>query len=135
MKIGFTVGCWRLLHHGHINHLKEARQQCDYLIVGIMNDYWINVQKGREYPIENIDVAINNLRKTGLCDKIIELDTLNMSPYLQIADVWFKGEDQKNMRPEKFDNIIIIPRTQGISTTQIIEEKINADKQADFREV
>jgi cytidyltransferase-like protein len=47
MKLGFTVGIWDLFHEGHINLLKKCREQCDYLFVGIMNDYWVRVAKNR----------------------------------------------------------------------------------------
>ncbi len=126
MKLGFTVGVWDLLHHGHVNFLKKAKTYCDYLIVGIMNDYWVKVQKGQERPIQNLKIRYKNLKKSKLCDKIIILNTLDMSQYLQICDLWIKGELQKNMKPFKFKNITIIKRTPGISTSILIEkEKIN----------
>jgi cytidyltransferase-like protein len=120
MQIGFTVGCFDLLHYGHINFLKRSKEHCDYLIVGIMTDYWIKVQKGQDRPEWELKTRYEMLEKTGLCDKIVILDTLDMTPYLQMIDVWIKSEDQNNMRPE-FNNTVILPRTKGISTTQIIE--------------
>jgi D-beta-D-heptose 7-phosphate kinase/D-beta-D-heptose 1-phosphate adenosyltransferase len=122
MRIGFTVGVWDLFHHGHSVFLKRAKNYCDYLIVGIMNDYWVKVQKGEERPIDTFYERLNNLRYSNLADKIVILDTLDMSPYLQIADIWIKGELQKNMRPVDYKNVVLIERTPIISTTYIINK-------------
>jgi len=118
-KLGFTVGVWDLFHEGHINMLKECRKHCDYLHVGIMTDYWVTVQKGKNRPIDPLSYRLVNLRNSGLSDKIIILDTLDMSQYLQMVDVWFKGDDQKNMRPFDYPSTIFIKRTPGISTTTL----------------
>jgi cytidyltransferase-like protein len=125
LVIGFTVACLDLLHEGHINFLKSARLHCDVLVVGVMNDYWVRVQKGHERPIQSLQLRLANLRATGLADKIVVLDTLDMSPYLQIADIWIMGERQMNMRPVDFKNVIRIPETPGISTTILAKEREN----------
>ena len=118
MKIGFTVGVWDLFHEGHLNFLEEAKNYCDFLHVGIMTHYWVRLQKGHDgRPIESLESSIVHLRKLEIVDNIVILDTLDMSPYLQMCHVWIKGEDQKNMRPVEFANSIFIKRTEGISTT------------------
>lgn len=122
MKLGFTVGVWDLLHEGHINLLKEARKHCDYLFVGIMTDFWVRVQKDHTRPFESLAQRLANLRNTNLVDKVVILDTLDMSPYLQMVDVWIKGEDQKNMLPTQWGHEVFLPRTPDISTTELIEK-------------
>ena len=124
MKIGFTVGVWDLFHEGHLNFLKTAKSHCNFLHVGIMNDYWVRVQKGHENrPVDSLESRIVNLKKISYVDNIVILDTLDMSQYLQMCHVWIKGEDQKNMRPIDFANCVFIKRTQGISTTLLINKK------------
>jgi glycerol-3-phosphate cytidylyltransferase len=124
MKIGFTVGVWDLLHQGHLNFLKNAKQHCDFLHVGIMTDYWVRVQKGHSgRPVQSLEHRIVNLNKVKYVDNIVILDTLDMSQYLQMCHIWIKGEDQKNMRPFDFKNSIFITRTEGISTTLLIEKQ------------
>lgn len=118
-KIGFTVGIWDRLHSGHINILTESKLHCDHLVVGIMNDYWCNVQKGHNIGIQSLQLRMENLRNSNLADKIIILDTLDMYPYLQMADVWIKGEDQKNMKPDTWNGTVYIKRTEGISSTKL----------------
>jgi glycerol-3-phosphate cytidylyltransferase len=123
MKIGFTIGVFDLFHEGHRNLLKTAREHCDYLVVGVMNDYWVRVQKGHERPAQSEQTRLLSVRNSGLVDRAFLCDTLDMSPYLQIVDVWLLGEDQRNMRP--FDPPIPqirIKPTPGISTTLLIQE-------------
>jgi len=122
LVIGFTVGVWDLFHEGHKNFLERCRNHCDYLIVGVMTDYWVRVQKGDDRPVDSLEVRSFRVGEFG--DKIIALDTLDMSAYLQIADVWIKSEGQTKMRPDVFRNIITLKRTRGVSTTEII----NAEK-------
>jgi cytidyltransferase-like protein len=122
MIIGFTVGVWDLWHEGHVNILKQAKSHCDYLVVGIMTDYWVRVQKGHDRPFESLIKRISELRKCEYVDKVVELDTMDMTPYLQIADVWIKGEDQKNMRPESWPSEVYIARTPNISSTELGEK-------------
>lgn len=122
MKIGFTVGVWDLFHEGHINFLKEAKKNCDYLYVGIMTDYWVRVQKGHDRPIESLEQRMVSLKTSGLVDKIVIIDTLDMTTYLQMMDIWFKGNEQKNMRPTQWSNEIYIERTPNISTTELAKK-------------
>lgn len=126
MRIGFTVGVWDLFHAGHFKFLLAAKKQCDYLVVGVMTDYWVKVQKGKDRPIQNLDRRCWPLIKHELADKIVHLDTLDMTPYLQMSDVWILGEDQENMRPALNEltslqiDVVRLPRTPGISTTMLI---------------
>tara|TARA_Y100000034_G_scaffold135249_3_gene206408 strand:+ start:250 stop:645 length:396 start_codon:yes stop_codon:yes gene_type:complete len=122
MKLGFTVGVWDIFHEGHANFLKAAKEHCDYLYVGIMTDFWVRVQKSHDRPFQSLELRLVDLRKNPHVDKVIILDTLDMHQYLQMVDVWIKGEDQKNMRPRTWSNEVFIGRTPDISTTELIEK-------------
>ena len=50
MKIGFTCGSFDLLHAGHVVMLKEAKNNCDYLIVGLQTDPTLD-RKNKNVPI------------------------------------------------------------------------------------
>ena len=54
MKIGFTCSTFDLFHAGHIMMLKEARTQCDYLIVGLQTDPTIDRPDSKNPPIQSI---------------------------------------------------------------------------------
>lgn len=120
--IGFTVGVWDLFHEGHLSILRRAGDLCDLLIVGVMTDYWVRVQKGHDRPAHSEQTRLLAVRNSGLAHKAFLLDTLDMTPYLQVADVWILGENQRNMRP--FDSgvqQIRLPETPGISTTLLLK--------------
>ena len=51
MRIGFTCGCFDLLHAGHIVMLREAKKNCDYLIVGLQTDPSIDRQDKNKQSI------------------------------------------------------------------------------------
>jgi glycerol-3-phosphate cytidylyltransferase len=122
LKIGFTVGVWDCWHQGHINVLRQAIKHCDYLVVGVMTDYWVRVQKGHSgRPRDSLALRCQNLRQSGLADRIVTLDTMDVTPYLQMVDVWIRGDEQKNMRPEAFLNVVFVRRTSGVSSTRKIQ--------------
>ena len=52
LKIGFTNGCFDLLHPGHISLLRQAKGQCDRLVVGLNSDASVKRLKGPERPIQ-----------------------------------------------------------------------------------
>jgi glycerol-3-phosphate cytidylyltransferase len=53
MKVGFTCSTFDLLHAGHVAMLKEAKRQCDYLIVGLQNDPTFD-RSNKNKPIQSI---------------------------------------------------------------------------------
>ena len=122
--IGFTAGVWDMCHKGHTNFLKKCKEHCDYLIVSVATDYITRVQKGHLRPVNSLGQRLTDLRNSGLADKLVITDGLDVSVYLQIADVWFKGSGgQPNLRPLEYANIIYIERTPGISTSMLIEDE------------
>ena len=127
MIVGFTVGVFDLLHEGHKNLLAAAGQQCDHLIVGVTTDWLARVQKGHDRPSQSYETRATNVRlhlqTTGMSYKVIPLDTLDVHPYVSMADVWIRGENQRNMRPFDHPNCVFVPETPGVSTTLLLRER------------
>ena len=69
--IGFTNGCFDLLHSGHIYLLNNASKGCDYLIVAVNSDSSIKSIKGESRPIQNQQSRIDNLLKISCIDALI----------------------------------------------------------------
>ncbi len=52
-KVGFTNGCFDVLHAGHVNYLNQAREQCDRLVVGVNADSSVRILKGSQRPVHD----------------------------------------------------------------------------------
>lgn len=97
MKIGFTCGAFDLLHSGHIVMLKQAKENCDYLIVGLQTDPSI-CRKDKNKPIQSIYERFIQLNATKYIDEIIPYDTENsLIDLLESTpiDIRFVGEEYK----------------------------------------
>ena len=130
-KIGFTNGCFDLLHEGHIHLLKESKKFCDYLIVAINSDKSVKLIKGENRPFDNEKIRIMKLSKLKDVDFITifnEETPLNLIKYL-LPNILFKGSDyvNKDIVGDNFvknlgGEIKLIDLIEGISTTKLINE-------------
>lgn len=123
-KIVVTFGTFDVFHIGHLNILKRARLHGDTLIVGVSSDRLNNEKKGRGpvYPeAERLEI-VRNVK--AVSDVFLE-DSLELkAEYLRQynADVLVMGDDWAG----KFDHlsdiceVVYLPRTEGISTTETI---------------
>ena len=73
-KIGFTCSCFDLLHAGHILMLKDAKAQCDKLIVGLQTDPSID-RKDKNKPVQTLEERRIQLEAVKYVDEIIEYET------------------------------------------------------------
>ena len=74
MKIGFTCSSFDLLHAGHTLMLEEARQQCDYLIVGLQTDPTLD-RPSKNKPVQTVVERYLQLRGSKYVDEIIPYST------------------------------------------------------------
>lgn len=128
MKKVLTYGTYDLFHVGHLNLLKRAKELGDYLVVAVSSDEF-NLQKGKVCKINDQDrMAIVEAIK--YVDKVIpendwEQKIEDVKKY--DIDVFVMGDDWKG----KFDflrdycEVVYLPRTEGISTTQLKKELQN----------
>ena len=95
MKIGFTCGAFDLLHAGHVVMFKEAKQNCEYLIVGLQTDPSIDRQE-KNQPVQSVYERYMQLQAIKYIDEIIPYDTeqslIDLLESTQIH-VRFIGED------------------------------------------
>jgi glycerol-3-phosphate cytidylyltransferase len=71
MKVGFTCSTFDLFHAGHIIMLKEAKQQCDYLIVGLQTDPTIDRPNEKNKPVQSIFERYVQLQACKYVDEIV----------------------------------------------------------------
>ena len=123
-----TNGCFDLLHPGHIYLLERAKQLGDILIVLLNSDDSIRHLKGKQRPIDTLDIRIRKLSTLNIIDYIIVFDEDNPSTYIKsiAPNKKVKGSDYTNKTEagrEYADTIQMIPLQQGYRTTAIIQNK------------
>jgi glycerol-3-phosphate cytidylyltransferase len=72
--VGFTCSAWDLLHAGHVQMLREAKEQCDYLMVGLQTDPTID-RPSKNAPVQNIVERYTQLKGVRYVDEIIPYAT------------------------------------------------------------
>lgn len=98
MKIGFTASCFDLFHAGHVMMLKEAKEQCDYLIVGLQTDPTID-RPTKNKPVQSILERFIQVEGCKYVDQIVpystEEDLINLLTSYPI-DVRIIGEEYRD---------------------------------------
>ena len=92
---GFTCGAFDLLHAGHIVMLKEAKENCEYLIVGLQTDPSIDRQS-KNQPVQSVYERYMQLQAVKYVDEIIPYDTeQSLIDLLESTEIHlrFVGED------------------------------------------
>ena len=133
-KIGFTCSCFDLLHAGHILMLKDAKDQCDYLIVGLQTDPTID-RPQKNKPIQSLEERKIQLEAVKYIDEIITYKTENdlynllkkINPGIRILGSDYKGKSFTG------DNLSIKiyyhKRDHNFSTTYIREKIISKSRE------
>ena len=126
MKRVITYGTFDLLHYGHINLLKRAKDLGDYLIVGLSTDEF-NLQKDKisYFDYQQRKILLESIRYVDLVIPEISWEQKREDVKKYYADIFVIGDDWEG----KFDflkdegvEVVYLPRTEEISTTQIKED-------------
>ena len=134
VSIGFTNGCFDLLHKGHIYSISEAKKKCDYLIIAINSDISVSIIKGPNRPIDDQVNRVLKLSKLDDVDAIIIFYDDNPLKLIKDInpDILFKGADYKDKEIIGSEFIIknggqveLIDILKGYSTTNIIKNSSN----------
>lgn len=98
MKTGFTCSCFDLLHAGHVQMLKEAKANCDHLVVGLQTDPTID-RPQKNKPVQTVTERYIQLSAVKYVDEIIvyatEADLLDVLKSFPI-NIRFIGEEYKD---------------------------------------
>lgn len=131
--VGYTTGVFDLFHVGHLNILRRAKEQCDYLIVGVSTDELCMSYKGKR-PIMPFEERKEILEAVKYVDEVraqTDRDKFKAWEHTKF-DVLFVGDDWKGTPffdelERKFSAVGVrieyIPYTQGVSAT-ILKERI-----------
>ena len=131
-KVGYTTGVYDMFHIGHLNILKRAKEQCDFLIVGVSTDELVSAYKNKKpvIPFKDIMAIVEAIKYV---DHLVPQNTMNKMEAWETLhyDVMFHGSDWKNS--EMYNKItedlhrvgvdvVFLPYTQGVSTTILAEK-------------
>lgn len=130
---GFTCGAFDFLHAGHVLMLKECREQCDYLIVGLEVDPSVD-RSDKNKPVETLEERMIRLQGCKYVDEIIvynnEIDLYNLLKKIN-PSIRFMGEDwrkKENYSRDKLPMIKVIynSRNHGYSSSDLRKKIINS---------
>ena len=126
-KIGYTTGVFDMFHIGHLNILKQAKEHCEYLIVGVSTDELVRTYKNKTpiIPFEERKMIVEAIKYV---DKVIPQTSMNkLNAWKEIHfDVIFHGDDWKgsnlynNIEKELHKvgcDMVFLPHTAGTSST------------------
>ena len=129
--IGFTNGCFDIIHAGHVRYLGEARSECDLLIVGVNSDSSVKSIKGEDRPLNKEEARMEVLAALESVDylTLFEEDTpLDLIKEIT-PDILFKGGDWNESEIAGGDHVKacggkvrLIQYIEGHSTTGLIDK-------------
>ena len=121
-----TYGTYDLLHQGHINLLRRAKELGDYLIVGVTSDSF-DKGRGKLNVRNNVLERVEAVKATGYADEVIIEDYVGQKiddiqrydvDIFAIGSDWVGKFDYLN----EYCKVIYLPRTEGVSSTQLRAE-------------
>lgn len=131
MVIGYTTGVYDMFHIGHLNVLRRAKEQCDYLIVGVSTDELVQKDKGKTPVIPYAERA-EIVSAIKYVDKVVpqpdkdkvaawrrhQFNKMFVGSDWQGTETWARFEEQ--FAPLGVD-IVYLPHTDGISSTKLTQ--------------
>ena len=128
-KIGYTTGVYDLFHIGHLNILRNAKSQCEYLIVGVSTDEVVESYKNKK-PIIPFEERIAIVEAIRYVDKVVPQNNMDKRSAWETLhfDALFHGDDWKdsemyNKYKREFEgtgvDLVFLPHTAGTSSTTL----------------
>ncbi|MEJ0010355.1 MAG: D-glycero-beta-D-manno-heptose-7-phosphate kinase [Alphaproteobacteria bacterium] len=134
LSVGFTNGCFDIMHAGHLSLLHDARSRCDRLIVGLNTDASVRILKGPSRPVNSEMDRAQILAALSMVDAVVLFDEETPIHLLESLrpDVLMKGADYTRAQVvggelvESYGGRVeLIPLKEGYSTTGIIRRAAN----------
>ena len=136
-KIGYTTGVFDMFHIGHLNIIKRAKEQCDFLIVGVSTDELVQDYKHKTpiIPYADRSAIVSAIKYVDQVVPQEDMDKLEAVKRLQV-DAVFVGSDWKgSAKWEEYErafaavgcDVVYLEHTEGISSS-ILRTKLNQSK-------
>jgi len=135
MKTGFTCSTFDLFHAGHVMMLKEAKQQCDYLIVGLQTDPTVD-RPQKNKPVQTVFERFVQLQACRYVDEVVpyttekELLDILLSYPIDIRIVGDEYVNQTFTGQELDIELYFNNRKHSFSTTELRQRVIDANVKA-----
>jgi glycerol-3-phosphate cytidylyltransferase len=140
-KAGYTTGVFDLFHIGHLNVLRESKEQCDYLIAGVCTDELV-VELKHKKPVIPFAERMEIVKAIRYVDEVVAEETLDKRAAWERLhfDVIFHGDDRKgtaryNLYEEQFEKlgvkVVYFTYTAGTSSTilsELLHRRLVADE-------
>ena len=136
MKVGFTCSTFDLLHAGHVQMLKDAKEECDYLIVGLQTDPTLDRPDTKKRPIQTLVERSIQLKAVRYVDDVIPYETeKDLEDILQMYNISVRiiGEEYqgknftgKEICVKKHIKIVYNKREHRFSSTDLRERIKNS---------
>jgi glycerol-3-phosphate cytidylyltransferase len=128
-KIGYTTGVFDLFHIGHLNILKRAKEQCEYLIVGVSTDELVKEYKNKT-PVIPFEERKQIVEAIKYVDEVVVQEELDKYAAWEKYrfDALFHGDDWKNsslynemekMLKDIGVDLVFFPHTKTTSSTEL----------------
>jgi len=133
MKIGFTCSTFDLFHAGHVMMLKEAKEQCDYLIVGLQTDPTID-RDWKNKPVQGVFERFVQLQACKFVDEVVvyatekELRDILLSYPINIRILGEEYKDKGFTGCEIPMEYYYNQRKHSFSTTELRQRVIDASR-------
>ena len=129
--VGYTTGVYDMFHIGHLNILRNAKKQCDYLIVGVSTDELVQKEK-QKTPVIPFNERKAIIEAIKYVDEVVpQIDKNKFGAWQKYHfEKMFVGSDWQNTETwKRFEKqfkpygveIIYLPHTDGISSTKLTE--------------
>jgi D-beta-D-heptose 7-phosphate kinase/D-beta-D-heptose 1-phosphate adenosyltransferase len=130
LRIGFTNGCFDLLHPGHVRLMTEARAACDRLVVGLNSDASVKRLKGKERPVQDQQARAEVLAALEAVDLVVifEQDTpveliRRVKPTVLVKGADYRIEEVvgREIVESHGGKVVLVDLVPGYSTTAIVQ--------------
>ncbi len=131
-KVGYTAGVFDMFHIGHLNILKQAKEQCEHLIVAVSTDELVKEYKNKS-PVIPFEERTEIVKAIKYVDEVVpQINRDKISAFLKYRfDAMFVGDDWKGseifnevdsyMR-QNGGQVVYLKHTDGISSTNLREK-------------
>jgi D-beta-D-heptose 7-phosphate kinase/D-beta-D-heptose 1-phosphate adenosyltransferase len=132
LTVGWTNGCFDVIHAGHVQMLGFARRNCDRLIVGVNSDLSVRRLKGEGRPHHTLSDRLTVLAALRPVDALLvmafdtpihEIGVLRPDIVVKDDSYHFLAMPERSVVEEQGGTIMLFPRVEGLSTTHILRNR------------